>query len=89
MGSCAHGPEVAPPPQLRNQPQLRGHTRNRNIIAVQGQLHSLKNEADGFLDHLNRDQQVVIQPDQFSRFPIIPARLTSLVRKRVLQGPIG
>ena len=33
----------------------RGKAPNRHTIAVQGQLHSLNNEADLFLDHLNRD----------------------------------
>jgi hypothetical protein len=31
---------------------------------VDGRVHVSKNEADRFLDHLNTNQQVVIQPAQ-------------------------
>ena len=31
---------------------------------MDGQVHDPNNEADHFLDHLNTDQQVVIQPGQ-------------------------
>jgi hypothetical protein len=47
---------------LRNQPQLRGDTPKRQTIDVDGRVHVSKNEADRFLDHLNTNQQVVIQP---------------------------